>query len=187
MDGRETGFTGGAPSEHERLLLRRAASFAEIGQFAEAVADYRSAARLNPYGSQLAQEGLRAAWRALQMAQRRASLYEVLEVSPDSTAEELRRRTARPRSSGTLTGMRARTPRNKWRPTPSSKSLPQRGPSRRRRAARHTMRICEAAREEIDSWDPRGRSADRMKMYVSRTTSDEALIGICVCLVEHAV
>ena len=91
VDGRETGFKGGAPSEHERLLLRRAASFAEIGQFAEAVADYRSAARLNPYGSQLAQEGLRAAWRALQMAQRRASLYEVLEVSPDSTAEELRK------------------------------------------------------------------------------------------------
>ena len=32
----------------------------------------------------------------------------------------------------------------------------------------------------ITRWDPRGRSADRMKMYVSRTTSDEALIGICV-------
>ena len=62
VEGRETGFKGGAPSEHERLLLRRATSFAVLGQFAEAVADYRSAAALNPLGSQLAQEGLRDAW-----------------------------------------------------------------------------------------------------------------------------
>ena len=84
-------FKGGAPTEHERLLLRRAASFAALGQFAEAVADYRSAAALNPFGSQLAQEGLREAWRALQLSQKRSSLYEVLEVAPDASAEELRK------------------------------------------------------------------------------------------------
>ena len=39
------GGTAGAPSDHERLLLRRAASFVILGQYAEAVADYRAAAR----------------------------------------------------------------------------------------------------------------------------------------------
>ena len=89
--GKAVGYKGGAPSEHERLLLRRAASFAAIGQYAEAVADYRSAASLNPNVSQLAAEGLKEAWRALQSVQKRESLYEILGVDATATPEELRR------------------------------------------------------------------------------------------------
>ena len=92
--GRGGAKNGGAahsvPTDRERLLLRRAGSFVIIGQFAEAVADYRSAAALNPNSSQAA-SGLREAWRSLQSSQKRDSLYEVLGATADASAEELRK------------------------------------------------------------------------------------------------
>jgi hypothetical protein len=87
---RDVHDASGAPSDHERLLLRRAASFVVLGQFAEAVADYRSAAALNPSSAQAA-SGLKEAWRALQTMRKRGSLYEVLGCASDASAEELRR------------------------------------------------------------------------------------------------
>ena len=78
------------PTDQERLLLRRASSFLTLGQWAEAVADYRSAAALNPQSAQAA-SGLMEAWRALQAHQKVDSLYAVLGVSPDATADELKK------------------------------------------------------------------------------------------------
>lgn len=80
----------GAPSDHERLLLRRASSFLTIGQYAEAVADYRAAARLNPTSSHAA-AGLQEAWRSLKVHQKVDSLYAVLGVASDATADELKK------------------------------------------------------------------------------------------------
>ncbi|KOO30445.1 DNAj heat shock n-terminal domain-containing protein [Chrysochromulina tobinii] len=78
------------PSDHERLLLVRARAFLTIGQPAQAIADFRSAAALNPAGSQ-AGAGLKEAWRLLQLLQKRSSLYEVLGCEPNATAEQLRK------------------------------------------------------------------------------------------------
>ena len=90
-DKRTIGGGGAAvPSDHERLLLRRATSFLTLGQYAEAVADYRSAAALNPHSAQAA-SGLQEAWRALQAHQKVDSLYAVLGVAADASAEELRK------------------------------------------------------------------------------------------------
>ena len=61
-----------------------------IGQPAQAIADFRSAAALNPASSQ-AGEGLKEAWRLLQLLQKRSSLYEVLGCESDATAEQLRK------------------------------------------------------------------------------------------------
>ena len=67
---------GTTPPDQERLLLLRGRSFMELGQPAQAIGDFRSAAQLNPNGSQAA-AGLKEAWRLLQSAAKRASLYEV--------------------------------------------------------------------------------------------------------------
>ena len=56
-----------APTERERLLLRRAGSFTALGQHARALSDYRSAAALHPM-STAAAAGVRGAWEALQEA-----------------------------------------------------------------------------------------------------------------------
>lgn len=61
-----------------------------VGQAAQAVADYRSAAALNP-GSSQAAAGLQQAWRSLQTSLQKESLYALFEASPDATAEELRK------------------------------------------------------------------------------------------------
>ena len=77
-------------ASRERLLLRRAGCFVELGQFAQAVADYRSAAALNPGGSHAA-EGLRAAWRALPASTHSTSWYELLGARADASAAELKK------------------------------------------------------------------------------------------------
>lgn len=88
--GRAVSSGASQPSDHERLLLVRARAFLTIGQPAQAIADFRSAAALNPAGSQ-AGEGLKEAWRLLQLLQKRSSLYEVLGCEPNATAEQLRK------------------------------------------------------------------------------------------------
>lgn len=88
--GRAVSSGASQPSDHERLLLVRARAFLTIGQPAQAIADFRSAAALNPAGSQ-AGEGLKEAWRLLQLLQKRSSLYEVLGCESDATAEQLRK------------------------------------------------------------------------------------------------
>ena len=76
------------PRSHAFFLL--AGCFVELGQFAQAVADYRSAAALNPGGSHAA-EGLRAAWRALQASTHSTSWYELLGARADASAAELKK------------------------------------------------------------------------------------------------
>ena len=78
--------------EHERLLLRRAGCFLALGQPAHAVADYRSAAALNPKGAQAA-AGVRSAWRALEASRpaAEASLYAILDAPTGASADALRK------------------------------------------------------------------------------------------------
>ena len=79
---------------NERLLLRRAGCLLDLGRLEEAVADYRSAAALNPASAQAA-HGLAHA-RALALEQdgpRQVAEepYAVLGVQPQASATELRR------------------------------------------------------------------------------------------------
>ena len=94
----ELGGIDGAPSAshrlpHERLLLRRAGCFLALSQPLLAVADFRSAAALNPQ-SAAAAAGLQSAWPALQASRASAaapSLYEILGVDSTASADDLRR------------------------------------------------------------------------------------------------
>eukprot|EP00965_Chrysotila_dentata_P048136 1596463-Pleurochrysis_carterae.AAC.1 len=80
------------PTLQEKLFLRRAGCFLALRQYAHAVADYRSAAALNPKSVNAAQ-GMQHAWTEMKKASipTEQNAYMILGVAQDASAVEVRR------------------------------------------------------------------------------------------------
>ena len=75
--------------DQERLLLRRANCFLVLGQPAQALADYRCVAALDPLSAQAA-AGAQEAWAQLRSSQTQDDLYAVLGLTREAGGDELR-------------------------------------------------------------------------------------------------